>query len=90
MTQDKFELLKSQLPVSLEITMSMDYPNGIKEDATTFAKITGTIGSYGVIITWKYELEPENVLVEYLNMISGDEKIIPISQLKEYLLKLKG
>jgi uncharacterized Rmd1/YagE family protein len=90
MTQDKFELLKSQLPISLEVTMSMDYPNGIKEDATTFAKITGTIGSYGVIITWKYELDPNNIIVEYINMIDGNEVTIPILQLKEFLLKLKG
>jgi hypothetical protein len=109
MTQDKLDLLKSQLPISFNITMSMDYPNGIQsENATvtnsdnsigrvsikpeysTLAKVSGTIGQYGVILTWKYLEDPDNIHVDYCGYSDGDEIIIPILQLKEFLLKLKG
>lgn len=111
MTQDQIQLLKSQLPISLNITLSMDYPNGIpaetvyqKPDGSKgifyntpepypLARITGVIGNrpqYAVIITWKYRDDPDEVMVDYSSAIDGDEKIIPILQLKEFLLKLKS
>jgi hypothetical protein len=90
MTQDKFNLLKSQLPISFDVTMGMDYPNGIGEDSSTFAKVTGTIGQYGVVLTWKYLIDPDNIIVEYCGYRDGEEKIVPILRLKEFLLKLKG
>jgi hypothetical protein len=88
-SQDKLNLLKSQLPISLNITMDMDYPNGIKENTIPFVKIAGTIGSYGVMITWKYEID-NSINIEYANPVDADEKIIPLLTLKEFLLKLKG
>jgi hypothetical protein len=90
MTQDKLDLLKSQFPVSFNITGDIDYPRGMNFDLVPVAKISGTIGQYGVILTWKYEEEPDNILVEYIGLTNGNEKVIPILELREFLLKLKG
>jgi hypothetical protein len=90
MTQDKLDLLKSQLPISFEVTMSMDYPNGIKDNSLASAKIAGTISQYGIILTWYYLSDPDNIIVEYCGYNDGEEVKIPILQLREFLLKLKG
>lgn len=108
MTQEQLALLKSQLPINLNITMSMDYPNGIlpRNDVSfirpdksigkfdiapeydSFVKITGTIGQTAVVITWKYNITPEEVLVDCIGPLTGDTKTIPFSNLKDFLLKL--
>jgi hypothetical protein len=88
-TQDKLDLLKSQLPISLNISIDMDYYKGTMENSNSFVRIAGTIGSYGVVLTWNYEID-NNIIVEYTNPINSDEKVIPILTLKEFLLKLKS
>ena len=112
MTQEQIDLLKSQLPISFNITMSMDFPNGIttnsavytKSDSTLgkveiipekypFARIAGMIGKspqYGIILTWKYQDDPDNIIIDYCCYNNGNEVTIPILQLREFLLKLKG
>jgi hypothetical protein len=112
MTQEQLNLLKSQLPISFTITMSMDYPNGMNAsnaqftrpdgsigiidvipENSTFARVTGMIGKspqYGVVLTWKYLEDPDNIIVDYCTAINGNMETIPILNLKQYLLKLKG
>jgi len=110
MTQEKLNLLKSQLPASFIIHVSIDYPRGMsvnrsqitsdmpqlfaESSYSTFAKVTGTIGKFkdqfGIILIWKYEDDPDNITVIYTGIDKGGEEMIPILQLKKFLLELKG
>lgn len=109
MTEEKLNLLKSQLPVSLIITSSIDYPNGMVADNiqftrpddslgvmeitpeySTFARVTGTLGQFGVVLTWNYEEKPDKITVNYTGLNEGGVEEIPITELKQYLIKLKS
>jgi hypothetical protein len=109
MTEENLNLLKSQLPISLNITSSMDYPNGMVADSvkftrpdnsvgimaiepeySTFARITGTLGPFAIVLTWNYEDDPDNIRVDYTGLKDGGDKKIPITELKQFLIKLKG
>lgn len=96
MTQENLDKLKNALPLGLTITSSIDYPNGIQnqngflESSEPFAKVTGIMGPYGIVITWFYERQEDRVEVDYLAPNDGNVCEMPFSELREFLLSLKN
>ena len=84
MTEEKRLKLKDQLPINFKLDGAMDYP----DDLNPHAIVMGTMGKYGIRIEWNYISDPDEIYFCALAVNDVVEKVIPILQLKEYLLKL--
>jgi len=84
MTEENRLKLKDQLPLNFKIDGAMDYPNDLIPHAT----VLGMIGKYGIRIEWNYISDPEDIYFCAVAVNNVIEKVVPILQLKENLLKL--
>jgi len=84
MTEEKRLLLKDQLPLQFRLDGARDFP----EDYNPYAVVMGTIGKYGIKIEWKYISDPDDIYFCALSLNNVVEKVVPITQLKDNLLKL--
>ena len=84
MIEEKRLLLKDQIPKNFNLDGAMDYP----DDMNPYAVVLGNIGRYGVRIEWKYISDPDDIYFCALSSNNVVEKVVPVTELKDNLLKL--